>query len=170
MQWLSRPFIRVSLSHTNTSYRHRTHTVIPPFSSSNTSISQLFAVMRQWVPQTQRNMSSLSREVRHWYLPSLPLFILLLFISHSLPLFSLPSIPPPPSLPPSQVLRRGANVNDRDGLTDLSLLHFACKSGAPGVGNVNAALNLVNSLLNKVLSFIYGREEISEFNWDVLIM
>ena len=163
MQWLSRPFIRVSLSHTNISYRHRTHTVIPSFSSSNTSISQLFAVMRQWVPQTQRNMSSLSREVRHWYLPSLPLFI-----SHSLPSIFPPH--PPPSLSPSQVLRRGANVNDRDGLTDLSLLHFACKSGAPGVGNVNAALNLVNSLLNKVLSFIYGREEISEFNWDVLIM
>ncbi|CAI8017268.1 CAP-Gly domain-containing linker protein 4 [Geodia barretti] len=77
---------------------------------SNTTISQLFAVMRQWVPQTQRNMSSLSREV----------------------------------------LRRGANVNDRDGLTDLSLLHFACKSGAAGVGNIDAAVNLVNSLLNKV--------------------
>ncbi|CAI8017270.1 CAP-Gly domain-containing linker protein 3, partial [Geodia barretti] len=76
---------------------------------SNTTISQLFAVMRQWVPQTQRNMSSLSREV----------------------------------------LRRGANVNDRDGLTDLSLLHFACKSGAAGVGNIDAAVNLVNSLLNK---------------------
>ena len=49
-----------------------------------------------------------------------------------------------------QVLRRGANVNDRDGLTDLSLLHFACKSGAAGVGNVNAAVNLVITLLNKV--------------------
>ena len=46
--------------------------------------------MRQWVPQTQRNMAALSR----------------------------------------QVLRRGANVNDRDGLTDLTLLHYACKSGA----------------------------------------
>ena len=33
------------------------------FSSSDTSIPQLFAVMRQWVPQTQRNMSSLAREV-----------------------------------------------------------------------------------------------------------
>ena len=29
-----------------------------------------------------------------------------------------------------QVLRRGANVNDRDDLTDLTLLHYACKSGA----------------------------------------
>ena len=52
--------------------------------------------------------------------------------------------------PIPQVLRRGANVNDKDGLSDLSLLHFACKSGATGVGNVSAALNLVNSLLNKV--------------------
>ena len=29
-----------------------------------------------------------------------------------------------------QILRRGANVNDRDGMTGLSLLHYACKSGA----------------------------------------
>ena len=49
-----------------------------------------------------------------------------------------------------QVLRRGANVNDRDAVTDLSLLHYACKSGAAGVGNVAAAVNLVTSLLNKV--------------------
>ena len=28
------------------------------------------------------------------------------------------------------MLRRGANVNDRDDLTDLTLLHYACKSGA----------------------------------------
>ena len=59
-------------------------------SSSKTTIPELFAVMRQWVPQTQRSMASLSREV----------------------------------------LRRGANVNDRDGLTDLTLLHYASKSGA----------------------------------------
>ena len=29
-----------------------------------------------------------------------------------------------------QILRRGANVNDKDGLTGLTLLHYACKSGA----------------------------------------
>ena len=29
-----------------------------------------------------------------------------------------------------QILRRGANVNDRDGLTDMSMLHYACKAGA----------------------------------------
>ena len=32
--------------------------------SPKTSIPQLFAVMRQWVPQTQRNMKMLTREVR----------------------------------------------------------------------------------------------------------
>ena len=93
--------------------------------------------------------------------------------SHSLP----PSLPPspsihpslPPSLPPSllpspslplsllifqQVLRRGAHVNDKDGLTDLSLLHFASKAGAVGIGNGTTAANLVNTLLNKVWAFI----------------
>ena len=34
------------------------------FASPKTSIPQLFAVMRQWVPQTQRNMKMLTREVR----------------------------------------------------------------------------------------------------------
>lgn len=74
-----------------------------------TTISQLFAVMRQWVPQTQRNMSHLAREV----------------------------------------LRRGANVNDKDDLTDLSLLHYACKCGAVGLGKEDSAANLVNSLISK---------------------
>lgn len=74
-----------------------------------TSISELFAVMRQWVPQTQRNMSSLTREI----------------------------------------LRRGANIDDRDGLTDLTLLHYASKSGAAGVGNDLSAANLVRSLISK---------------------
>ncbi|XP_064382519.1 CAP-Gly domain-containing linker protein 4-like isoform X2 [Halichondria panicea] len=75
----------------------------------STSIAELFAVMRQWVPQTQRNMSSLTREI----------------------------------------LRRGANINDRDGLTDLTLLHYASKSGAAGVGNELSAANLVKSLISK---------------------
>ena len=32
------------------------------------------------------------------------------------------------------MLKRGANVNDRDGLTDMTLLHYAAKSGAAGIG------------------------------------
>ncbi|XP_065890295.1 CAP-Gly domain-containing linker protein 3-like isoform X2 [Dysidea avara] len=74
-----------------------------------TSIPQLFAVMRQWVPQTQRNMKMLTREV----------------------------------------LRRGAHVNDKDSLTDLTLIHYACKSGAAGVGNTTASADLVSDLITK---------------------
>ena len=33
-----------------------------------------------------------------------------------------------------QILRRGCHVDDRDGLTDMTLLHYACKAGAHGVG------------------------------------
>ena len=33
------------------------------------------------------------------------------------------------------LFKKGAGVNDRDSLTDMSILHFACKSGARGVGS-----------------------------------
>ncbi|EPY77426.1 restin-like 2 isoform 4-like protein [Camelus ferus] len=33
----------------------------------------------------------------------------------------------------NQILKRGCNVNDRDGLTDMTLLHYTCKSGAHGI-------------------------------------
>ena len=53
-----------TLSHSHVCALSHSHIVSPLIPcSSKTSISQLFAVMRQWVPQTQRNMSSLSREV-----------------------------------------------------------------------------------------------------------
>lgn len=41
---------------------------------------------------------------------------------------------PDPFLP--QILKRGCHVNDRDGLTDMTLLHYACKAGAHGVGEL----------------------------------
>ena len=34
-----------------------------------------------------------------------------------------------------EMLKRGATVNDKDGLTDMTLLHFAAKSGARGLGD-----------------------------------
>lgn len=46
-----------------------------------------------------------------------------------------------------QILRRGSNVNDRDGLTDMSLLHYAAKSGALG-GSLVAA-QTVTALLDR---------------------
>jgi CAP-Gly domain-containing linker protein 3/4 len=74
-----------------------------------TSIPELFAIVRQWVPQIQRNMRTLTKEI----------------------------------------LRRGAHVDDRDGLTDQTLLHYACKAGACGVGDEAAAVATVQSLLGK---------------------
>ena len=50
-----------------------------------------------------------------------------------------------------QVLRRGAHINDKDGLTDLSLIHYACKAGALGVSNGGSTANLVSSLIAKVI-------------------
>ncbi|KAG2468126.1 CLIP4 protein, partial [Polypterus senegalus] len=63
----------------------------------DTTISELFAVLRQWVPQVQQNISVIGNEI----------------------------------------LKRGCQVNDRDGLTDMTLLHYTCKAGAPGI-EVNA--------------------------------
>ena len=40
-------------------------------------------------------------------------------------------------------------MNDRDGLTDMTLLHYACKSGAHGVGNVDKACETVTMLIDK---------------------
>ncbi|XP_046405746.1 CAP-Gly domain-containing linker protein 4-like [Ischnura elegans] len=74
-----------------------------------TTIAEIFAVLRQWVPQTQRNIG----------------------------LFA------------EQIIQRGAHVDDRDGLTDMTLLHYACRAGAGGVGDIDSALKVVNLLINK---------------------
>ncbi|XP_039192964.1 CAP-Gly domain-containing linker protein 4 isoform X2 [Crotalus tigris] len=58
-----------------------------------TSVSELFAILRQWVPQVQQNIDVIGNEI----------------------------------------IKRGCNVNDRDDLTDMTLLHYTCKSGAHGI-------------------------------------
>ncbi|XP_066531219.1 CAP-Gly domain-containing linker protein 4 [Hoplias malabaricus] len=73
-----------------------------------TTIPELFAVLRQWVPQVQRNISLIGNEI----------------------------------------LKRGCGVNDRDGLTDMSLLHYCCKAGAPGIGDAECAVSFARKLLS----------------------
>lgn len=72
-----------------------------------TTIPELFAIVRQWVPQVQHKIDVIGNEI----------------------------------------LRRGCHVNDRDGLTDMTLLHYACKAGAHGVGDPAAAVRLSQQLL-----------------------
>ncbi|TRY69784.1 hypothetical protein DNTS_006015 [Danionella cerebrum] len=72
-----------------------------------TTIPELFAIIRQWVPQVQHKIDIIGNEI----------------------------------------LKRGCHVNDRDGLTDMTLLHYSCKAGAHGVGDPVAALRLSNQLL-----------------------
>lgn len=48
-----------------------------------------------------------------------------------------------------QILRRGANINDRDGLTDMTLLHYASKSGAAGIGSPDLAAEVSSMLIGK---------------------
>ncbi|XP_035988739.1 CAP-Gly domain-containing linker protein 3 isoform X2 [Fundulus heteroclitus] len=73
----------------------------------NTTIPELFAVLRQWVPQVQKNIDVIGLEI----------------------------------------LKRGCGVNDRDGLTDMSLLHYCCKAGAPGIGDAETAAGFARQLL-----------------------
>ncbi|KAM4625671.1 CAP-Gly domain-containing linker protein 4 isoform 2-T2 [Polymixia lowei] len=74
----------------------------------STTIPELFAVLRQWVPQVQKNIDLIGNEI----------------------------------------LKRGCGVNDRDGLTDMSLLHYCCKAGAPGIGDVGTAASFARQLLS----------------------
>ncbi|XP_068601438.1 CAP-Gly domain-containing linker protein 3 [Brachionichthys hirsutus] len=73
-----------------------------------TSIPELFAIVRQWVPQVQHKIDIIGNEI----------------------------------------LKRGCHVNDRDGLTDMTLLHYSCKAGAHGVGDPAAALRLSAQLIS----------------------
>ncbi|XP_037550675.1 CAP-Gly domain-containing linker protein 4 [Nematolebias whitei] len=73
----------------------------------NTTIPELFAVLRQWVPQVQKNIDVIGIEI----------------------------------------LKRGCGVNDRDGLTDMTLLHYCCKAGAPGIGDAETAASFARQLL-----------------------
>ncbi|NWU36139.1 CLIP4 protein, partial [Hylia prasina] len=73
-----------------------------------TSVSELFAILRQWVPQVQQNIDVIGNEI----------------------------------------IKRGCNVNDRDGLTDMTLLHYTCKSGAHGIGDVETAVKFASQLID----------------------
>uniref|UniRef100_A0A3Q3FUG5 CAP-GLY domain containing linker protein 3 n=1 Tax=Labrus bergylta TaxID=56723 RepID=A0A3Q3FUG5_9LABR len=73
-----------------------------------TTIPELFAIVRQWVPQVQHKIDIIGNEI----------------------------------------LKRGCHVNDRDGLTDMTLLHYSCKAGAHGVGDPSAALRLTSQLIS----------------------
>lgn len=75
--------------------------------SRETSIGQILAIMRQWVPQTQHAIDTLVLEV----------------------------------------LKRGAHPDDRDSLTDMTLIMYAVKSGASGVGNVDTATKMTEYLI-----------------------
>lgn len=74
----------------------------------DTSVSELFAILRQWVPQVQQNIDIIG----------------------------------------SEILKRGCNVNDRDGLTDMTLLHYTCKSGAQGIGDAETAAKFASHLID----------------------
>lgn len=78
-------------------------------SNPSTTVPEIFAILRQWTPQTQQNLELLVEEI----------------------------------------LKRGANINDRDGLTDMTLLHYASKAGAAGIGDPDLAARVVTDLLNK---------------------
>ena len=48
-----------------------------------------------------------------------------------------------------QILRRGAHVDDRDAVTDMTMLHYSAKAGAHGIGDVDEACRITNLLISK---------------------
>ena len=45
------------------------------------------------------------------------------------------------------MLKLNFNVNDRDGLTDMTLLHYVAKAGAHGIGDIDEACRMTKMLL-----------------------
>ncbi|XP_034015340.1 CAP-Gly domain-containing linker protein 4-like [Thalassophryne amazonica] len=84
-----------------------------------TTIPELFGVLRQWVPQVQKNIDLIGNEI----------------------------------------LKRGCGVNDRDGLTDMSLLHYCCKAGASGIGDAEKAARFAHHL------FVLGADPNLRSRW-----
>ncbi|XP_072906710.1 CAP-Gly domain-containing linker protein 4 isoform X5 [Hemitrygon akajei] len=72
-----------------------------------TTVPELFAILRQWVPQVQQHIDVIGNEI----------------------------------------LNRGCHVNDRDGLTDMTLLHYTCKAGAQGIGDAEVAAKFALQLI-----------------------
>ena len=51
-------------------------------------------------------------------------------------------------------LKLGAHPDDRDAVTDMTLLMYACKSGAAGVGDTSAAARVSPNLVAKFLGIL----------------
>jgi len=49
----------------------------------------------------------------------------------------------------SELFKRGLNINDRDLLTDMTLLHYVAKSGAEGLGDPDMTARLAKTLIGK---------------------
>lgn len=48
-----------------------------------------------------------------------------------------------------QMLDSDIHIDDRDGLTDMTMLHYAVKSGAKGIGSMKEASKVASLLLSK---------------------
>jgi len=47
------------------------------------------------------------------------------------------------------MLKVGVHVDDRDGLTDMTMLHYACKAGCRGMGDVEESCRVVTLILSR---------------------
>ena len=48
-----------------------------------------------------------------------------------------------------QILQAGAHVDDRDGLTDMTMLHYAVKAGTRGMGDAEESCRMIRLLLSR---------------------
>ena len=52
-----------------------------------------------------------------------------------------------------EILKRGAHIDDMDGLEGNTMLHYACKSASEGIGSSDMAKHLVKDLIEKGANF-----------------
>jgi hypothetical protein len=128
-------------------------------SSQDASISQLFALLRQWEPRTQDRASAIIHRILdlgecvshiRFYIISghYPVFVFGDNVEEAM-IFLTPSL-----LLPSSCSNAGGTPNDRDAMTDMTPLHFAVKSGARGITTSHAAVGLVRELIDMVSPFV----------------
>ena len=50
-----------------------------------------------------------------------------------------------------EMIRRGIDVNSHDSLSDLTMLHFCCKAGAPGLGDPAKVMPIIHDLISDLI-------------------
>lgn len=108
----------------------------------NLSPAQVFAVLRVWVSRVQRNIGPLVGLVSVQIHQKLGKYIIIYSNMYVSIVNTIYEIFVNLHNFFYQAIRGGCGINDRDSVTDMTLLHYAVKSGARGVGDPTVAIQV----------------------------